>query len=356
MPDGAPADAADEVVVVERRVERVARDVGDLGRQVGAARPRPTARRTSAGRRSAAPGPRPRPRARAAPAGAARPARRGGCTSSCPLMPRWPEQGVAVVEREPEVLAPPPGGLDAAAGQRLGEAGGPADVTAHRAGVQHVDAGDRGAEHVALEAGADDLDLGELGHVQRRSSGCRRGRRRPRPAVRRRRATRRSRRTPSRRRPARPPSWSGPRRCRRAASADAHLGGEGLHVVGAVVLDDVLGHAERVLGGELLQRGLPVEAGAQRGGRLDEGVEEQVHDLRRRSRCRRSRCTAPITASTVSERIEAFSRPPVASSPRPSLTCSPRPMRAATPASARALTTAARSLASRPSERSGWVR
>ena len=32
------------------------------------------------------------------------------------------------------------------------------------------------------------------------------------------------------------------------------------------------------------------------------------------------RWIAPITASTVSERIEAFSRPPVASSPRPSFT------------------------------------
>ena len=66
------------------------------------------------------------------------------------------------------------------------------------------------------------------------------------------------------------------------------------------------------------------------------------------------RWTAPITASTVSERIEALSRPPVVSSPRPSLTCSPSPMARPTSASARALTTAARSLASRPSERSGW--
>ena len=43
------------------------------------------------------------------------------------------------------------------------------------------------------------------------------------------------------------------------------------------------------------------------------------------------RWTAPITASTVSERIEALSRPPVVSSPRPSLTWSPSPMRAADP-------------------------
>ena len=35
-----------------------------------------------------------------------------------------------------------------------------------------------------------------------------------------------------------------------------------------------------------------------------------------------------MTASTVSERIEALLRPPVISSPRPSLTYSPRPDRA----------------------------
>ena len=68
------------------------------------------------------------------------------------------------------------------------------------------------------------------------------------------------------------------------------------------------------------------------------------------------RWIAPITASTVSDRIEAFARPPVVSSPRPSMTWSPRPMPRATSARARALTTAARSLASRPSERSGCER
>ena len=58
---------------------------------------------------------------------------------------------------------------------------------------------------------------------------------------------RRARGRPSRRPAARPPSWTGPRRGRTVA-ADAHLGGEGLGVVGAVVLDDVLRHAEGVLG------------------------------------------------------------------------------------------------------------
>src|SRR6476661_7768037 len=61
--------------------------------------------------------------------------------------------------------------------------------------------------------------------------------------------------------------------------ADLDLRGEGLLVVGALVLDDVLGHAEGVLGGELLEAGLPVQAGAESGGVLHQRVEEQVHDV-----------------------------------------------------------------------------
>src|SRR6478672_279504 len=63
------------------------------------------------------------------------------------------------------------------------------------------------------------------------------------------------------------------------ALADLDLGGEGLLVVGALVRDDVLGDAEGVLGGELLEAGLPVQAGAESGGVLHQRVEEQVHDL-----------------------------------------------------------------------------
>jgi hypothetical protein len=37
-------------------------------------------------------------------------------------------------------------------------------VAAYRAVVEDVDRGDGGAGDVTLEAGADDLDLGELGH------------------------------------------------------------------------------------------------------------------------------------------------------------------------------------------------
>ena len=63
-----------------------------------------------------------------------------------------------------------------------------------------------------------------------------------------------------------------------------------------------------------------------------------------------------MSASSVSARIEALSRPPVASSPLPSMTYSPRSKVRATSASARMLTTAARSLASWPSARSGCSR
>ena len=65
------------------------------------------------------------------------------------------------------------------------------------------------------------------------------------------------------------------------------------------------------------------------------------------------RKTAPITASMVSARIEDLSRPPVLSSPRPRWITAPRSSSRATSASARELTTAARSLASCPSDRSG---
>src|SRR4029079_3818997 len=56
------------------------------------------------------------------------------------------------------------------------------------------------------------------------------------------------------------------------------LRGERLHVVGAGGLDDVLGDAEGVLGGELLQGGFPVQAGAEASGGLHQRVEEQVYD------------------------------------------------------------------------------
>src|SRR3954447_9208305 len=61
--------------------------------------------------------------------------------------------------------------------------------------------------------------------------------------------------------------------------ADLHLSGERLLVVGALVLDDVLRHAEGVLGGQLLEAGLPVEPRSQPRCLLHQRVEQQVHHL-----------------------------------------------------------------------------
>src|SRR4051794_17863980 len=58
-----------------------------------------------------------------------------------------------------------------------------------------------------------------------------------------------------------------------------HGGGEGLGVVGSVVLDRVPGRAEPAGGGELLQAGLPVQAGAAGRGLDQQRVEQPVHDL-----------------------------------------------------------------------------
>ena len=61
--------------------------------------------------------------------------------------------------------------------------------------------------------------------------------------------------------------------------ADADARDEGLHVVGAVVLDEVLGDTQPEVGGELLEGGLPVEAGTHGRGGLHHRVEEPVDHL-----------------------------------------------------------------------------
>src|SRR5579875_1246964 len=61
-----------------------------------------------------------------------------------------------------------------------------------------------------------------------------------------------------------------------------HHSAEQLLVVRAAVLHHVLGHAEPVGGGQLLQRGLPVEPGAEQRGALYDRVEEPVHERARR--------------------------------------------------------------------------
>src|SRR5919112_2943737 len=62
------------------------------------------------------------------------------------------------------------------------------------------------------------------------------------------------------------------------APPDDRRGGEELRVVRALLGDPVLGHAQVRRGGELLQAGLSIEAGAEQGRRFQQRVEEPVHD------------------------------------------------------------------------------
>ena len=160
-PGRAAPHPGDELIVVELGVERVASDVRDLRRQLGA----------TGGDRQAAEHPL-----------VGEPQLDVGCVQDEPD-PQVPlgggvgrldeeltahaevsEQCVAVVERQPEVLAPPAGALDPATGQRGGEALRPARVAAHGPRVQYLDAGDGAAHCVPLEAHAHHFDLGQLGH------------------------------------------------------------------------------------------------------------------------------------------------------------------------------------------------
>ena len=271
-------------------------------------------------------------------------------------MPRWPRRASPLSSGSQRYLPRRRAASIRRPVSASGEAGRPAQVAAHRSWVQDVDAGDGGAEDVALEAGPHDLDLGQLRHRCRPgvSRGPRRRGRRSRPG-RRPRGRWRSRRRPSRRRPARPPSSSGPRRCRRAPSPTRTWAVKVFMWSGPSSSMTYSGtprpcSADSSCSEVFQSRPAPrAEAASMSGSnnRCTTSAETAKPPLR---------CTAPRTASTVSERIEALFRPPVDSSPRPSLTCSPRPMPRPTSASARALTTAARSLASRPSERSGCVR
>ena len=161
------------------------------------------------------------------------------------------QQGVAVGEGQPQVLAAP-----ARLGERAPGQGGGEVVRARRGGARTG----RGCRTVTP--------------AMRRpvSSGGQAARGRPRP-----RAVQASargsaggcvaaRRTRSRPRPARPASWSVPAPGRTARSPTMATRLEALVVVGPGLGDPVAGRAELALGAELLQAGLPVQAGAERGG------------------------------------------------------------------------------------------
>ena len=165
-PGGALAQPGDERVVVELRVHRVPGDVRDLGRQL----------RPAGGDRQAAEHPlvhepelvgaverQPDPQVSFGEGG-----RR--LHEQLAAHAEVGQEGVAVVERQPQVLAAAPGLLDAPAGQPGREVVGAGGVAPYRTGMQYVDRGDGAADHVGLEAEADDLDLGQ--HVRRRASGA----------------------------------------------------------------------------------------------------------------------------------------------------------------------------------------
>ena len=168
--------AATQAVVVEVRVERVAGDVRDRRRDAvdqvdhGASPPKV---RWSTKRSSGPPSVKASRTRRCVSSG--RPA---GRTSSWPLMPRWASTRVVgrPSQRQPQVLAAAAGaGRRVRPASRAAKSAPPAGVPADGPGVGDLDGGDRAAGDPAVEAAADHLDLGQLGHRAGRS-GLRPGR------------------------------------------------------------------------------------------------------------------------------------------------------------------------------------
>ena len=80
------------------------------------------------------------------------------------------EECLVIVEGEPHVLAAAFRAGERAADHRGGEPGRAGGVAADRARVKDLGGGDGAADHVAFEARADGLDLGQLRHRRRRPS------------------------------------------------------------------------------------------------------------------------------------------------------------------------------------------
>ncbi|GAB3871983.1 hypothetical protein GCM10027610_136640 [Dactylosporangium cerinum] len=78
--------------------------------------------------------------------------------------PEVTDEGVLVVEREPQVLAAALDGTDEPAGEDVGEVDGAGQVAADRPRVQHLDGRDAPAGDPFVESAADGLDLGKLRH------------------------------------------------------------------------------------------------------------------------------------------------------------------------------------------------
>ena len=264
----------DGVVEGERGVHRVAGDVRDRCGQQAAADGRRragarTARRTCAGRRTAAPARRRRTRTRMRRCFSS--GRPGVGDEHLAAHAEVREHGVvaAAVELQPQVLAAAPGRGDRAARQPGGEVGAAREVAAHRARV-----GDR-----------------------RRARSCGRRRGRPGPAGRPRpraaRARRSARAAPlpdgglGRQRPATPAAAAfcsasflvRPPPDPRARPPTTAVAVNSFEWSGPLLGDPVLGHAEVRCRRQLLQAGLPVQAGARAAGRAQQRVEQPVHDL-----------------------------------------------------------------------------
>lgn len=75
-----------------------------------------------------------------------------------------PDDGALTVDRQPEVLAASARSVDLHTDQGSGEVGGTGRVPPDRARVQHLDRGDAQAGDMLGKPSTHDLDLGQLGH------------------------------------------------------------------------------------------------------------------------------------------------------------------------------------------------
>ena len=106
------------------------------------------------------------------------------------LRPRGSSPSLAGVQRQPQILTAPAGAGDPRIEQPCGQVGGTRFVTTHRPRVVHPHGADGSTRHVGRQSAPDDLDFGQLRHCPAA------------PSTRRRRPS------------ARPPSSSGRRPCR----------------------------------------------------------------------------------------------------------------------------------------------
>src|SRR5690606_18398277 len=195
------------------------------------------------------------------------------------------DDGFARGQLQPQVLAAPSHGFDTLPGQAPGEVDRPENMPPYRTLVQHVDAANRAATDVLGQPATDGLDFGKLGHAGRllpagaalrglllivvgllALRGLLLGRQRP-------------------------PGHlrgillglllRGAAALATRLTADQHRRGELLLVVRTGVHHPVLRHAERRGRGQLLQAGLPVQAGTSQRRLRQQIVEQPVHQRTR---------------------------------------------------------------------------